>query len=147
MVQELKQISTEAVMSVVLLVVLLIVVLLSMAGVYHTSLVIKSLVIKLFINFSRRTSEERTRVHQSLVTFQSLTDHQTFKKRESQSSTMRAKSWKNFPKRIGRASQSFIDNTQLTQKLQKRKDSQRYFKINKESTVVIDDATYIYLGE
>ena len=38
-VQELKQISTEAVMSVVLLVVLLIVVLLSMAGVYHTSLV------------------------------------------------------------------------------------------------------------
>ena len=38
-VQELKQISTEAVMSVVLLVVLLIVVLLAMAGVYHTSLV------------------------------------------------------------------------------------------------------------
>ena len=40
-VQELKQISSEAVLSVVLLVVLLIVVLLSMAGVYHTSLVNK----------------------------------------------------------------------------------------------------------
>ncbi len=39
MVQELKQISSEAVLSVVLLVVLLIVVLLAMAGVYHTSLV------------------------------------------------------------------------------------------------------------
>ena len=41
LVQELKQISSEAVMSVVLLVILLIVVLLAMAGVYHTSLVNK----------------------------------------------------------------------------------------------------------
>ena len=39
LIEELKQISTEAVMSVVLLVLLLILLLLAMASVYHTSLV------------------------------------------------------------------------------------------------------------